>query len=107
MPSALFSRLAPGARIVPHHGAVNTRLICHLPLIVPPDCGALRVGNYERAWREGEAFVFDDSMEHEAWNPSARERVVLLFDIWRPELTDEERHWVSQMLQAVDAYNSA
>ncbi len=107
MPSALFSRLAPGARIVPHHGAVNTRLICHLPLIVPPDCGALRVGNYERAWREGEAFVFDDSMEHEAWNPSARERVVLLFDIWRPELTDEERHWVSRMLQAVDAYNSA
>ena len=104
MPSVLFSRLAPGARIVPHHGAVNTRLICHLPLIVPADCGALRVGNHQVPWVEGEGFVFDDSMEHEAWNLSQRERVVLLFDIWRPELTQEERHWVAQMLQAVDAY---
>lgn len=107
MPSVLFSRLAPGATIVPHHGAVNTRLICHLPLIVPPDCGALRVGNYRRTWREGELLVFDDSMEHEAWNPGARERVVLLFDIWRPELTNDERQWVSTMLQAVKSYQAA
>lgn len=107
MPSALFSRLAPGATIVPHHGAVNTRLICHLPLIVPPDCGSLRVGNHEKSWREGEAFVFDDSMEHEAWNHSDRERVVLLFDVWRPELSADERHWVSRMLQAVYAYSGA
>ncbi|MBN7799015.1 aspartyl/asparaginyl beta-hydroxylase domain-containing protein [Parahaliea mediterranea] len=106
MPSVLFSRLSPGATIVPHYGAVNTRLICHLPLIVPPDCGALRVGNYQRPWREGELLIFDDSMEHEAWNPSARERVVLLFDIWRPELNEEERQWVSRMLQAVKAYEA-
>lgn len=106
MPSVLFSRLAPGATIVPHHGMVNTRLICHLPLIVPPDCGGLRVGNHQRPWREGELLIFDDSMEHEAWNPSARERIVLLFDIWRPELDEEERQWVSRMLQAVKAYET-
>lgn len=103
-PTALFSRLKPGARIPPHNGMLNTRLICHLPLIVPPNCGALRVGNTTRPWVEGEAFVFDDSVEHEAWNDSDRERVVLLFDVWRPELSDEERHWVRELLQAVDKF---
>ncbi|MFU8764630.1 MAG: aspartyl/asparaginyl beta-hydroxylase domain-containing protein [Haliea sp.] len=104
MPSVLFSRLAPATRIEPHHGAVNSRLICHLPLVVPLNCGELRVGNDSKAWREGELLVFDDSMEHEAWNHSAERRVVLLFDIWRPELELEERHWVTKMLQAVKSY---
>jgi len=103
-PHALFSRLAGKARIPPHHGLINTRLICHLPLIVPRNCGALRVGSQECEWREGEAFVFDDSMEHEAWNNSSEERVVLLFDIWRPELDPEERELIGGMLQAVQAY---
>lgn len=104
MPTALFSRLAPGTHIPPHNGMVNTRLICHLPIIAPPDCGELRVGNESRPWVEGEAFVFDDSVEHEATNRSDRERVVLLFDLWRPELTEEERHWVRTLLQAVDSF---
>lgn len=107
MPSVLFSSLAPGARIEPHHGAVNSRLICHLPLLVPQNCGELRVGNDSRPWREGELLVFDDSVEHEAWNRSNETRVVLLFDIWRPELTADERHWVSTMLQAVKAFQSS
>ena len=100
-PTALFSLLRPGAHIPPHHGFLNTRLICHLPLIVPPDC-ALRVGNETRAWREGELLIFDDTMEHEAWNRSAELRVVLLFDIWRPELTDAERSLVAAMLESID-----
>ena len=103
-PTALFSRLKPGARIPPHNGMLNTRLICHLPLIVPPNCGALRVGNTTRPWVEGEALVFDDSVEHEAWNDSGQERVVLLFDLWRPELGDEERRWVRELLQAVQDF---
>lgn len=104
-PSVLFSRLAPGAVIPPHHGLLNTRLICHLPLIVPPDCGSLRVGNERRAWREGELLIFDDSMEHEAFNQSDRDRVVLIFDIWRPELDEAERHWVAEVLQVVAEYH--
>ncbi|MHA7815893.1 MAG: aspartyl/asparaginyl beta-hydroxylase domain-containing protein [Pseudohaliea sp.] len=104
-PTALFSRLKAGTHIPPHNGMVNTRLICHLPIIVPPDCGELRVGNYTRPWVEGEAFVFDDSVEHEAINRSEHERVVLLFDIWRPELTEDERHWVRTLLQAVDTFS--
>ena len=102
-PTALFSLLRPGTHIPPHHGFINTRLICHLPLIVPPEC-ALRVGNETRPWREGELVVFDDTMEHEAWNRSSELRVVLLFDIWRPELTEAERALVATMLQSIDRF---
>lgn len=103
-PSILFSLLRPGARIPPHTGLVNTRLICHLPLIVPPDCG-LRVGNDVRTPVEGKAWVFDDTIEHEAWNNSERTRVILLFETWRPELSEEERGLVAAMFAAIDAYS--
>ncbi len=102
-PSVLFSLLRPGAVIPPHHGFVNTRLICHLPLIVPEGC-AFRVGNDTRPWREGEAWLFDDTIEHEAWNRSSETRVILLFDVWRPELSDDERTLVATMFEAIDAY---
>jgi len=103
-PSVLFSLLRPGARIPPHSGLVNTRLICHLPLIVPPDC-AFRVGNDIRVPVEGKAWAFDDTIEHEAWNRSNRTRVILLFEIWRPELSEEERSLVCALFEAIDAYS--
>lgn len=102
-PSILFSMLRPGARIEPHTGFLNTRLICHLPLIVPAGCH-FRVGNEERQWEKGKAWVFDDTIEHEAWNSSDETRVVLIFDIWRPELSDEERNLVTALMEAVDSY---
>ena len=71
-----------------------------MPLIVPENCGAIRVGSEARPWVEGELLIFDDSMLHEAWNDSDSERVVLLFDIWRPELTPEERALVTTVLEA-------
>ncbi len=103
-PSVLFSLLEAGAHIPPHHGLVNTRLICHLPLVVPDGC-AFRVGNDLREWREGKAWAFDDTIEHEAWNRSAETRVILLFDIWRPELTTEERTLIVQLFDAIDAHS--
>jgi len=102
-PSILYSLLRPGARIPPHTGEVNTRLICHLPLVVPDQC-SFRVGNDTRVTVEGRAWVFDDTIEHEAWNGSDRTRVILLFEIWRPELTAAERALVSSMFEAIDAY---
>lgn len=102
-PMILFSRLAGGARIQPHTGYVNTRLICHLPLIVPPRC-SFRVGNEVRSWRRGELIIFDDTIEHEAWNGSNQDRVVLIFDIWRPELSEEERALVTALLETLDTY---
>ncbi len=86
-PTAFFSTLAPHAHIPPHTGATNTRLIVHLPLIVPDGC-RFRVGNETRPWARGKAWVFDDTIEHEAWNDSDRLRVILIFDIWNPHLSD-------------------
>src|SRR5207237_4569154 len=84
-PSIMFSLLKPGTRIPAHTGTHNTRLICHLPLIVPPDCG-FRVGNETRAWEVGKLIIFDDTIEHEAWNDSAEERVGRIFCVGRAAL---------------------
>ena len=97
-PTAMFSLLRGGARITAHTGMFNTRLICHLPLIVPPGCG-FRVGNEVREWEVGKLIIFDDTIEHEAWNDSDRDRVVLIFDIWRPELSAQERLEVGALVQ--------
>ena len=102
-PSILFSRLEPGAKILPHTGLLNSRLICHLPLIVPGGCG-FRVGSETREWVKGKAWAFDDSINHEAWNTSDRTRIILLFDIWRPEMTEEECKLVAALLEAVDSF---
>ena len=102
-PSVLFSRLSPGAHIPPHAGVMNARLICHLPLVVPRGCG-FRVGGELREWREGELLVFDDSVEHEAWNHSDQDRVIVIFDIWRPELSLDERAAITALFEAVDSY---
>jgi aspartyl/asparaginyl beta-hydroxylase (cupin superfamily) len=89
-PSVIFSLLKAGAHIGAHTGMYNTRLICHLPLIVPPGC-RFRVGDEVREWEEGKLLIFDDTIEHEAWNDGTEDRVMLIFDIWRPELTDQEK----------------
>lgn len=102
-PIALWSLLKPGTHIQPHHGLLNTRLICHIPLIVPGECG-LRVGNETREWHEGEALIFDDSFEHEAWNRSNSTRVVLLFEIWRPEISLEERAALTTIFETINDY---
>ncbi len=100
LPTVLFSKLSPGAKIAPHTGMLNTRLICHLPLIVPADCG-LRVGADTRMTERGKAWAFDDSINHEAWNNSREARIILLFDVWRPELDEQERHLIKTLLEAV------
>ncbi len=104
-PSILFSKLKAGARIPPHHGLINTRLICHLPLIAPPG-SRFRVGNDTRDWREGQAWAFDDTIEHEAANDSGQDRTILIFDVWKPEMSEEERALVSALFQAVDGYGA-
>ena len=102
-PAVLFSRLEPGAHIPRHSGMLNCRLICHLPLIVPDGCW-FRVGNETREWQEGELLIFDDSFEHEAQNPTGELRIILLFDIWRPELGPGERSAVSAIFDAIDHF---
>ena len=99
-PNIMFSLLAPGAHIPPHTGVANTRLVCHLPLIVPEGCW-FRVGDDTRSWQRGEAWVFDDTIEHEALNPSQELRVILIFDVWHPALDTSERAGVREVISAV------
>ena len=98
-PNAMFSLLAPHTAIPPHVGVNNARLVCHLPLVVPHGCW-FRVGAETRRWREGEAFVFDDTIEHEALNPTDQLRVVFIFDVWHPGLSAVEREAVAALIEA-------
>lgn len=100
-PSVCFSVLEPNSRIAPHTGITNARLISHLPLIVPEDCG-FRVGGETRSWETGKMMVFDDMTVHEAWNESDRIRVVLIADLWRPELSAGERAAVTDLMACQD-----
>jgi aspartyl/asparaginyl beta-hydroxylase (cupin superfamily) len=102
-PNAMFSVLKPRTRIPPHTGETNVRLVVHVPLIIPDNTG-FRVGNDARSWRVGEAFVFNDTIEHEAWNDSDQMRAVLIFDIWHPELSPVEREMVDLLMGATDAF---
>jgi aspartyl/asparaginyl beta-hydroxylase (cupin superfamily) len=96
-PNAMFSLLAPNTAIPPHVGVNNARLVCHLPLIVPEGCW-FRVGAETRYWRPGEAFVFDDTIEHEALNPTDELRVVFIFDVWHPDLSAVEREAIAALI---------
>lgn len=98
-PNVMFSVLQPKAKIPPHHGESNARLVAHLPLVVPENC-LFRVGYDNRRWVEGEVLIFDDTIEHEAWNDSDEIRVVMLFDVWNPMLSVEERAIVQRMAEA-------
>jgi len=102
-PTAMFSVLQPKTRIPPHTGVANFRLVVHLPLVLPPGCG-FRVGGETREWRLGEAWVFDDTMEHEAWNDSDTTRIILICDVWNPRLSPEERAAIRSVIAATDAF---
>jgi aspartate beta-hydroxylase len=102
-PTAFFSLLDAHTRIPPHTGVTNARLTVHLPLIVPPGC-AFRVGGETREWRAGTAWVFDDTIEHEAWNDSDAPRAILIFDVWHPELSVLERDLVRATTVAMTDY---
>ena len=100
-PTVFFSILEAGKHIPPHTGVTNIRAIIHLPLIVPPGC-AFRVGGETREWREGEAFAFDDTIEHEAWNPSHQDRAILILDCWNPHLSEHEREMICDLFAVAD-----
>ena len=99
-PEVLFSIFTAGTHLLPHRGVTNTRVVGHLPLIVPQDC-ALNVGGELHVWQEGQVVVFDDTYEHEAWNRSKETRVVLIFDLWNPYLTESEQAAVTDVVAAI------
>ena len=84
------SRMRGGTHIEAHRGPTNLRVRCHLGIQVPEgDCG-IRVADETRQWREGRCLVFDDHFEHEAWNHTDEDRIVLIVDMWHPGLSPTE-----------------
>lgn len=102
-PNVLFSALEARTVIPAHNGDTNARLIVHLPLILPAGC-TFRVGNDTRVWEYGKAWVFDDSVEHEARNDSDQLRVQLMLDVWNPFISEAERDLVGGLLNGVRDY---
>ncbi len=95
-----FSRMRGGTHIAAHRGPTNLRLRCHLGIVVPEgDCG-IRVGDELSRWEQGRCIVFDDRYDHEAWNHTAAERIVLIVDLWHPGISADEVRW----LESVHAY---
>ena len=96
---AFYSALGAGAEIQPHTAPMNLRLRVHVPLSVPAGDVGMRLAGEEVRWKRGEALVFDDSYVHETWNRTAADRVVLLFDVWHPDLGDDEIEAVVEMFR--------
>ncbi len=105
-PTVFFSLLRPGTHLPPHSGVSNVRTIIHLPLIVPAGC-IFRVGGETRPWAVGQAWAFDDTIEHEAWNRSEEVRAILIFDVWNPYLTEAERELLRRFYQVANASGHA
>jgi tetratricopeptide (TPR) repeat protein len=101
-PNVFFSILKAGSHIPAHTGVTNVRSVVHLPLIVPQGC-EFRVGGETRPWVQGEAFAFDDTIEHEAWNRSKRDRAILILDVWNPYLSEHEQRMICRLYGTAEA----
>lgn len=76
--NAGLSLFEPGTHLYPHHGEMQGVLRCHLPLVVPPGDQGIRIGSETMTWQAGRCLVFDDTFEHEAWNHTEADRIVLI-----------------------------
>lgn len=95
----MYSRLAARTWIPPHFGLSNALIRAHLPLLVPPEGCSIRVGDQRRSWITDELLFFDDSFQHEVWNRSDQDRIVLFFNVFHPDLSDEEVGILGKFLQ--------
>jgi aspartate beta-hydroxylase len=105
-PEVLYSVLAPDSHITPHHGVTNTRVVTHLPLVVPEGDCALVVGGDAHRWQQGRCITFDDSMLHEAWNRTRETRVVMILDTWNPHLEEPERVALKALVERIGDFNA-
>ncbi len=105
-PEVLFSVLAAQTHIKPHYGVTNTRVVTHLPLVIPQGDCALVVGGLTHAWQAGRCITFDDTFLHEAWNRTDQRRVVLILDTWNPFLTEEECIALKDLIEQIGDFNT-
>jgi aspartate beta-hydroxylase len=98
-----LSRMRGGTHIAAHRGPTNLRVRCHLGIEIPSGDCAIRVGDETRQWEEGRCLVFDDFFEHEAWNHTTQDRIVLIVDLWHPGLSGAE----VRLLEGLQSYTYA
>lgn len=91
--SAFINVLEPGARIPPHQGDSQAVVRFHLGLDVPEGDCAVRVGTETRRCANGAMLAFSDACEHSSWNATDQPRVVMVFDVLRPEYR-AQRLWI-------------
>jgi aspartyl/asparaginyl beta-hydroxylase (cupin superfamily) len=106
---AAFYMLGPRSHLLPHTGVTDMVLRCHIGVVCPSEGCELRVGTETRAEGNGRLLVFDDTLEHEAWNRTDAERYVLHLDVFRPEVPLDERaiRWMKELrLRIVRTYPS-
>lgn len=101
---AFFSTLHAGSKIAAHTAPCNLRVRVHLPLRVPPTAGpnascGMELAGERLSWRAGELMLFDDSYEHAVWNSTEQARVLLLLDLWHPEVSEVERGAIRDMFR--------
>lgn len=97
--TAEFSLLEPNTHILPHKGYTNKLLRAHLGLIIPNGDIGIRVDEISSNWEEGKLLIFDDSIEHEAWNNTNQQRVVFMFDFEPHFNTMKSRNVCTEVLQ--------
>ena len=80
-----------GARLTKTSGDPHPEAIAQL---------VIGVGDEARQWEEGRCLVFEDYFEHEAWNHTDEDRIVLIVDLWHPDLSATE----IRLLEALHRY---
>jgi beta-hydroxylase len=98
--SAGFSWLGPHSHIKPHRGHNPALVNCHLGLIIPQGC-RIRAGAEIRTWTPGGCLAFHDCEEHEVWNDADEPRVILLADLYHPEMPGEVPRPTLEQTQAM------
>jgi hypothetical protein len=100
--SAFINVLEPHTHIPPHQGDSNAIIRCHLGLRVPDGDCAVRVGLETRRCADGALLALCDAHEHASWNATEARRIVLVFDVMRPELL-ARRRWICANVLAATA----
>lgn len=96
--NAGFSLLEPNCYIGMHRDYNNKFYRLHIPLIIPKNndlydksilskseasngLAVLQVEDEYRIWKSNEYFIFDDTCNHNAWNYTDENRIVLIVDL--------------------------
>lgn len=93
---AMFSLLPPGSQLTRHLDPFASSLRYHLGLSTPNhDDAFISIDGNVKSWRDGEAFMFDETYLHFAKNNTETPRLIMMCDIERPS------SWIGKLFNAI------